>query len=71
MNLVKNNYITINKEYKVAVITNNFHIYRASQIAKKVGLNATHYNAKIRTDTIVANYIRETMGVAKYWILGE
>ena len=60
-----------NKEYKVAVITNNFHIYRASQIAKKVGLNATHYNAKIRTDTIVANYIRETMGVAKYWILGE
>lgn len=59
------------KEYKVVVITNNFHIYRASKIAKKAGLDATHFNAKVKWDTIVANYIRETMGVAKYWVLGE
>lgn len=58
-------------DYKVTIITNNFHIYRASRIAKKAGLNATHYNAKNKWDTIIANYIRETMGVAKYWILGE
>lgn len=60
-----------NRNYKVAIITNNFHIYRASRIAKKSELVATHYNAKIKWDTIVPNYIRETMGVIKYWILGE
>lgn len=59
------------KNYKVAIITNNFHIFRATQIASKNGLDCTHYNAQIRFDTIVPNYIRETMGVAKYWILGE
>ena len=47
-----------NKEYKIAIVTNNFHIYRASHIAQKAGLDYTHYNAKVRWDTIISNYIR-------------
>src|SRR5574344_322583 len=56
----------INGEYEVVIITNDFHVFRADQIAKKIGLKVNDLNAKIRIETVASNYIRETAGVAKY-----
>jgi hypothetical protein len=54
--------------YTTVVITNDFHIYRAAQMAKKVGLDATHYHAHIDWYSIPQNYLRESAAVVKYWV---
>lgn len=59
-----------NKPYKTVIITNDFHIYRAIQISKTVGLDSTHYGAKIEWYTVSVNYIRECAAVVKTWLLG-
>jgi uncharacterized SAM-binding protein YcdF (DUF218 family) len=57
--------------YTAVVITNDFHIYRASQMAKKTGLNATHLHAKIDWYAIPQNYLRECLAVVKFWVIGR
>jgi len=59
-----------NKPYKTVIITNDFHIYRAIQISKTVGLDSTHYGAKTEWYTVPINYIRECAAVVKTWLLG-
>lgn len=58
------------KPYKTVIITNDFHIYRAIQISKAVGLESTHYHAKTEWYTVSLNYLRECVAVVKTWILG-
>lgn len=57
-------------DYIVALITNDFHIFRTTSVAKKIGLDSTHYHAKIKWYTIPTNYLRECAAIAKTWILG-
>jgi uncharacterized SAM-binding protein YcdF (DUF218 family) len=59
------------KSYQTVIITNNFHIYRATQIAKNAKLNATHLHAKLDWYTVPLNYLRECFGVMKLWILSK
>lgn len=54
--------------YTTAVITNNFHIFRASQLARDAGFHATHLHAPIQWYTLPVNYLRECAAVMKYWI---
>lgn len=59
------------KEYKTAIITNNFHIYRAQALAKREGLeNITHLHASLQIYNIFPCYLRESLAVMKMWILG-
>lgn len=57
--------------YEIVVITNDFHIYRAANLAKKSGLSVTHYNAGTKWYNIPTVYSRECIAVLKMWILGK
>ena len=56
--------------YKTVIITNDFHIYRAAQLAGKIGLDVTHCHAKIDWYSIPLNYSRECVAIIKLWLLG-
>lgn len=58
--------------YKVAVVTNNFHIYRSVCIAKKEGFeHVSHLHAGLKWYSIVPCYLRESLAVVKFWIFGQ
>lgn len=58
-------------DYSVAVITNNFHIYRSVSIAKNEGFTeVTHLHAGLEWYNLMPCYLRETLAVLKLWILG-
>jgi len=59
----------LNENYSVVFVTNSFHIYRASKIAKTVGLSPNHIGAQIQWYSIPANYLRECAAVIKYCFL--
>lgn len=55
--------------YKMAFITNDFHIYRASRLAKLAGFeNTTHISGITEWYTLPVNYIRECFAVIKLWV---
>ena len=57
-------------EYSVAVITNNFHIYRSVRIAKNEGFkNVTHLHAGLQWYNLMPCYLRESLAVIKLLIL--
>ena len=56
-------------DYKIAVITNNFHIYRGVQIAKNEGFReVTHLSAGLKWYNLIPCYIRESLAVLKLWV---
>ena len=55
------------KPYEAVIITNDFHIFRAVKIAGQLGLNATHYHAKVKWYFIPLNYSRECLAIL--WFL--
>lgn len=58
-------------EYKIAVITNNFHIYRGVSIAKIEGFeNVSHMHADMHWYNLVPCYLRESLAILKMWVLG-
>ncbi len=59
------------KEYHIAVITNNFHIYRGVSIAKNEGFeNITHMHAGLQWYNLIPCYLRESLAILKMWIFG-
>ncbi len=55
----------------IAVITNNFHIYRGVQIAKNEGFkDVTHLHAGLEWYNLMPCYLRESLAVLKLWVLG-
>ena len=58
------------RPYKVVVVTNHFHIYRAVQMAKAVGLETTHAGAELAWYSIPVTYMREGLAVYKLWVFG-
>jgi uncharacterized SAM-binding protein YcdF (DUF218 family) len=57
--------------YSVVVITNDFHTYRALRLAEEAGLSAVGYPARTTWYSIPVNYLRESIGILKLWIIGE
>ena len=55
--------------YRVVIISNNFHIFRAVQTARSLGLDATHRGARIAPHSIPINYSREVAAVMWMWLL--
>ncbi len=58
------------ESYSIVYITNDFHIYRAGQIADLVGLENTRFAAKTAWSTIPNAYLREVLAVVKSWVFG-
>lgn len=59
------------KSYRVTVITNNFHIYRAEKIAEDEGFkNITTLHCSIHVYDIIPVYLRECLAVLKMWVVG-
>lgn len=60
------------KEYTVCYVTNEYHIFRGGQIAKKAGLtDITHLHSNTRWHSLIPGTLRECLGVIKYLILGR
>ena len=59
------------KNYKVAFVTNNFHVLRAKSIAKDAGLDCSHIGADMHWFDLAPNCARETLAVLKYLIIGK
>lgn len=58
-------------DYCIAVVTNDFHIYRGVHIAKIEGFdNVSHIHAETQWYNIMPCYLRETLAVLKMWMLG-
>ena len=60
-----------NRPYTFAVITSDFHVYRATRYAAIEGLACTHLHAKIQWYLIPMSYLRECSAVVKLWIVGS
>lgn len=54
--------------YTAAYITNGFHIYRAEQLAKLVGMCTTHLHAGQVWYTALPDYFREVFALGKFWV---
>lgn len=59
------------EDYKVAFVTNDFHIYRSKQTAQRAGFSEiTCVHGETAWYNVVHNYLRESLAVTKLWILG-
>lgn len=60
------------KTKKVVIVSNDFHIYRAKCIAKKMGYNdVSGASAKTKPITIPNSFVREAFAVIKYKIFNQ
>lgn len=58
--------------YKCAYITNEYHVFRAGQIAKKAGFEAfTHTHSDTIWHSVLPGVLRECTAVIKYFLLGN
>ncbi len=58
-------------EYSCAYVTNEFHCYRAGKIAGQAGLDARGVSVKTEWWKLPVNYMRESLAVVKYWVMGR
>lgn len=54
--------------YRVALITSDFHVYRAERLARASGLEPTHAHAETPWYFWPTNYLRESLAVAASWL---
>lgn len=56
-------------EYEIAFVSNEYHIYRASSLARIAGFETvTHTHSSTMWYTLVPSTLRETLAVAKLWV---
>lgn len=55
--------------YSIAIVTNDFHLYRAHRIAKLSGLDVNRIKAKTPWYSAPMMYSREVLAVLKLWII--
>ena len=56
--------------FTAAFITNDFHVYRANQIATRLGVADRHLSAGITWYLVPVTYMRETIALLHHWVLG-
>ncbi len=58
-------------KYSVVVVTNNFHIYRGTSIAKLEGFSDVyHLHASLQWYNYLPCYLRESLAILKMWVFG-
>ncbi len=58
-------------DYTVTVITSSYHIYRATALAKKAGLDCTRLHADTPLYIAPVRYFRECAGIVHMWLFGK
>ncbi len=59
-------------EYELAYVTDDYHIYRAGQLAKIAGLGEmTHCHSNTHKSIILPSGLRECMAIVKLWIFRQ
>ena len=59
-------------KHDITIVTDGFHEYRASIIAKKLGINSvTAYSAHTEPRYVFAYWVREWLGITKIFITGK
>ena len=56
--------------FRAVVITNDFHIYRATQMARGIGLDVSRVGAHTDWYSRPVNYLREMLAVLHFWAFG-
>ena len=57
--------------YSICVITNDFHVLRGVSMAKNAGFSiVTHKGANLQWYNLLPCYLRESLAVLKFWIIG-
>jgi len=56
--------------FRAALITNDFHIFRATAMARDIGLDVVPLGAHTPTFTIGVNYLREMLAIVHFLALG-
>ena len=56
--------------FRAVLVTSDFHIYRAAQTARYVGIDTSRVGAATRRRSWPANYTREMLAVSSMWIRG-
>lgn len=60
------------EDYKIAFVTNEYHIFRAGSLAKIAGIDgATHAHSSTKWYTVIPSCMRECMAVVKLWIFNR
>jgi uncharacterized SAM-binding protein YcdF (DUF218 family) len=57
-------------DYKVAYVTSEFHVFRASLVARDAGLDASHLHSETLWHVQPSSYLREVVAVGKQLVLG-
>ena len=56
-------------DYSVAIITNNFHIFRGTSIAKNAGFkDVSHMHADLKWYNLMPCFLRESLAVMKMFV---
>ncbi len=55
--------------YKTVLITNDYHVYRATRLAKKLGVDCTHVHSSTAWSEAPIRYSRELLAVAKTFLM--
>lgn len=55
-------------DYSVALITSDYHVYRASQYAQSAELNCSYMHADIEWYSAPMRYLRESAAIIKLWL---
>ena len=59
-------------DYKIAYVTNEYHVYRAGGIARNAGLpNSVHLHSVTRWYSVLPGLLRECLAVMKFWVFGN
>lgn len=62
----------LGNDYKIAYITNDYHVFRAGRIAQNAGFeNITHIHSDTIWHSVLPGVLRECVGVMKYFVLGN
>lgn len=59
---------SFSKDYAVAFITNDFHVFRSEKISMSIGMHTRHMGAETIWYTIPMNYLREIMAIIKFYL---
>ncbi|WP_051040651.1 YdcF family protein [Clostridium celatum] len=59
------------EEFKITVISNNFHMYRAKYLANEVGFDTLGYPAPAHKSSTLVFYVREFFGVIKAYVFKQ
>lgn len=61
----------LSARYKVVVVTDDFHVYRATRLAVADGLRVTHVSHSTPWYFLAADYLREDVMVLRLWLTGS